>query len=309
MVSKAEMQAAKQALRKRMRWQWGGKHTRHWHGLPPGILGIGFGVKRTAGKVVDKKSLRIYVNRKLSRDELDKKQRIPRRINGYLTDVIPVGKFKPHFAPGDAIGNSGILSGTLACLVEDDQAAYLLGSWHVLTNTTGKDGDPVFMPPSAMAGAAVVGRLIATPTMNLNGGENAFDAAVAEIQGGVDVDPQFAPGQSFGACATATAGAKVRKRGAATDETTGTVDGVSEDIPIMYNGRVSDRAMLTGQITVLGDNGRFSDEGDSGALLCTTSLRPLGIVVGGTTLRGQMHTLASPIGPILDFYKLQLKTS
>ena len=294
-----------------MKWPWGGKHTRNWHGLPPGIVGIGFGVKRAGGKVAAKNCLRIYVRKKMCKEDLDPKERIPKKIAGYLTDVIAVGRFRPHLGSGGAIGNTGTLSGSLGCLVQDDQATYLLGSWHVMTNTTGKDGDAVFMPPASIAGSVLVGRLIATPTMTLNGGQNAFDAAVAKIESGIAIDAAFGPGQPFGAIAQARLSAKVIKRGAATQDTTGTIDGISEDIPIMYNGTASDRAILTGQITILGDGGQFSDEGDSGAVVCTDSAnpQPLGIIVGGTTLNGTLHTFASPLRPILKYYGLQLKTS
>jgi hypothetical protein len=201
--------------------------------------------------------------------------------------------------------------GLFGPVVQDDQATYLLGSWHVMTNVTGKDGDGVFMPPAAIAGSVIAGRLIATPTMTLNGGQNAFDAAVAKIEDGIASDAAFGPGQPFGAITCAKLSANLIKRGAATQDTTGTIDGISEDIPIMYDGTAADRAIPTRQITILGDDGPFSEEGDSGALVCTNNAapQPLGIIVGGTTLNGALHTVASPLGPVLKFYGLQLKTS
>jgi len=309
MATMVEIHAAKHALRREMGWHWGGPHTRHWHGLPRGIAGIGFGVKRTDGKAVANNCIRVYVNSKRSRKALSAKQRIPKTIDGYYTDVIEVGRFKPHLGPGGSIGSAQGLTGTLACTVRDSQGEYLLGSWHVLANTEGRDGDPVFMPSKALdANAAQVAELIGTPVFHLNGGENAFDAAVARIVDGVTIDSTLS-GRKFGAFQRPSVSAKVCKVGAVTGTTTGVVDGISEDIPILYNNRASDRAVLTGQITIVSSGGRFSAEGDSGALVCTSDLEPLGVLVGGSTGGGAgsgLHSFASPIGPILDFYDVTI---
>lgn len=313
MTSKVDIHAAKHALREWMGWHWGGNHTRNWHGLPKGILGIGFGVKRADGKVVARESLRVYVSNKLSSRKLSKKQRIPKKIDGFPTDVIPVAPFKLHQGPGGSLSNSAGLKGSLACVVKDDSAEYLLGSWHVMTNTAGKDGDPIYIPSlQDDANAPVAGKLIATPAFHLNGGENAFDAAVARIQDGIEVDAAFAPGQPFGACCAASGSAAVRKRGAVTQDTQGTIEALSEDVPVMYNNTAADRAILTGQILIAGNNGPFSAAGDSGALVCTDTLQPLGIIAGGSYVRedgGPSLTFASPIGPILDFYELSVKVT
>lgn len=311
MISKVDIHAAKRELRRAMGWHWGGSHTRHWHGLPQGILGIGFGVKRAGGKVDTTECVRVYVSKKRGKKELSKKQFIREEIEGYPTDVIPVGRFKAHQGPGGSISNSQGLTGTLACVVQDGSAEYLLGSWHVMTNTIGKDGDPVYMPSLADdQNAPIVGTLIATPVFHLNGGENAFDAAVAKLQDGVEIEAALDASQAFGACCAASGSSKVFKRGAATQETRGTVEGISEDIPIMYNNMAADRAVLTGQIIIAGSNGAFSAAGDSGALVCTDQFGPIGIIAGGSLVHPDNPlslSFASPIGPILDFYGVTVK--
>jgi hypothetical protein len=312
MKSTIEIGAAKHALRARMGWRWGGKHTRSWHGLPQGIVGVGFGVKRTDGKAVAGDFIRVYVRNKQRMKDLTPRRRIPPRVNGYQTDVVVMSPVTPHPGPGGSIGNGRGVSGSLACVVGDGVARYLLGSWHVLTNTYGNDGDPVFMPSKSVnGGAPMVGSLVATPIFHLSGGSNAFDASVAQIQPGALIDAGFDAGRSFKDFVRASASAAVIKNGAATATTTGTIDGVSEDVPFMYNGLASDRAILTGQICIAGDNGAFSSEGDSGAMVCTPDLHPLGLIVGGATAQvaGPItHSFASPIGPILDFYQVSIET-
>jgi hypothetical protein len=76
--------------------------------------------------------------------------------------------------------------------------------------------------------------------------------------------------------------APVVKQGVSTGITYGSVDGVSEDISIMYNGDASCCAVLAGQIAIVGNSGSFSDEGDSGALVRLPALQPMGLLVGGS---------------------------
>ena len=310
MKSATEMHHAKHALRKEMGWHWGGKHTQNWHGLPRGILGIGFGVKRKKGKVVKEHCIRVYVREKPQERDLPRKHRVPRKIDGYFTDVIEVRAFRPHQGPGDSLSNAAGTSGTFTCVVKDKDGQYLLGSWHVLTNKTGQDGDPVFMPSRvADPNAPAVADLIGTPNFHLNGGSDAFDASVARIRDGVDINPQPQPGNSFGAVRAASLSLRVIKQGAATGRTTGTIDGLAEDIVVTYNNQFADRAVLTGQMFIVGDGGPFSAEGDSGAMVCTEDLCPVGMLVGGSVIQANVagpHSFASPIQPILDFYGVSI---
>jgi len=311
MKTMIEIAAAKRALRRAMGWHWGGTHTRNWHGLPQGILGIGFGVKRTEAKAAAQDCIRVYVKQKRPKSKLTTKQRIKERIDGYPTDVIAVGAIRPHLGPGDSIGNLQGISGTLGCIVHDDSGSYLLGSWHVLTNTYGQDGDPIYMPSlSSNGGAPKVASLIATPHFHLNGGENAFDASVARIEPGVVINPPIdGLGPIVLPCVPATQSAPVVKQGAASLRTTGVVEGISEDVPVYYNGDPTQKAILTGQIAIAGDGGQFSDEGDSGALVCTPDLHPMGLIAGGssgTDVVPMPHTFVSPIQVILDCYQVSI---
>jgi hypothetical protein len=199
----------------------------------------------------------------------------------------------------------------LACVTFAGDVKYLLGSWHVLTNKYGKDGDPVYMPSIALStNPAVVGTLVGTPQFHLNGGSNAFDASVVQVSPGVTIPTSIiGRGPLLLPCAMPEYGPVV-KQGAVTGYTTGAIDGVSEDIPIMYNGEASDQAILTGQMAIVGDSGRFSDEGDSGSLVCTPNLHPVGLIVGGGLSTAQsplLHSFASPIQPILDFYDVEIQ--
>ncbi len=314
MTTAIDIAAAKHAIRAEMGWRWEGRHSKAWHGLPFGVVGIGFGIKRAEGKRAERDCIRVYVRKKLSKRDLTRRQSIPHKIAGFLTDVVPIQSIKVHAAPGDSIGDHTGDAGTLGCIVKDQSSRYLLGSWHVLTNVYGHDGDLVYMPSLALdANASAVATLIATPIFHLNAGSNAFDASVAKISDGVSIATDVSGlGTLALPCAEATQSASVIKQGAATGITTGVVDGVSEDVHIQYNGEPSLSAILAGQMAIVPDQGDFSDEGDSGALVCTRDLHPLGLIVGGAASSSDnplAHSFASPIQAVLDFYQVNITTS
>lgn len=64
----------------------------------PGVLGVGHGWKISAGKPRTEYSIIIYVREKHPLEGLPRKERIPKRINGVLTDVVAVGKAKDRHA-------------------------------------------------------------------------------------------------------------------------------------------------------------------------------------------------------------------
>jgi hypothetical protein len=314
MPTAIEIAGLKHALRAQMNWPWRGKHARRWHGLPQGILGLGFGVKRKDGQISEHACVRVYIRSKAkkARDRIGRKW-IPEDVEGYPTAVIEVNEVRAHASPGGSIGNDGVLSGTLGCVVSDAAGSYLLSAWHVLANVAGKDGDPVFMPSRSQDGQSpLVGRLIATPKFHLNSGSNLFDASVARMEPGTNVGTTIdGLGPLVLPAIAATLSMAVRKQGVATGLTNGEIDGIDEEIGINYNGDPNLHAVLTGQIAIASAVGPFSDEGDSGALVCTggPDLRPIGLIVAGSngTQNPTAHSFASPLQPILDFYQVAIQ--
>ena len=138
----------------------------------------------------------------------------------------------------------------------------------------------------------------------------AASLPVGSIKGVVISSPLDGLGSIVLPYVPATQSAPVVKQGAATFKTTGVVEGISEDVPVYYNGDPSQNAILTGQIAIVGDAGEFSDEGDSGALVCTPDLHPMGLIAGGSSGTDTVpvpHTFASPIQVILDCYQVSIK--
>jgi len=305
----------KLALRERMGW----RASPRSHGLPAGVLGIGYGYKRTSGKRVSTECLRVYVRRKVSKRRLPLHRCLPKHIHGIPIDVIPMGTIRAHGAvavrPGTSIGDAEGHSGTLGCIVTDGTAQYLLGSWHVMDYQNTGDGSPVYMPsPAPGVAGAPVGTIIQSPQVSLGPGSPIpFDAALAALAGAAVVDPTLA---GIGAISQTLADLTAQQlppvtiAGCATQGQSGTIEAVAEDVQVIYYDDSNSIGFLINQIGIVGDNGPFSEETDSGALVVTQGdCCPVGILVGGgavTNVVDVPHSFASPIGVVLDHYQVTI---
>lgn len=105
------------------------------------------------GKVTDEMSVRVYVSKKLPKDQILDEDLIPERIEGVKTDVVEIGEVKAlpaddseedddsvdptgRFRPvkfGVSVGNIKITAGTLGWLFEKDGERYFGSNAHVFT--------------------------------------------------------------------------------------------------------------------------------------------------------------------------------
>jgi hypothetical protein len=122
------------------------------------VVGLGAGYKETKGVKTDRMALVVMVKKKVSIEELKKKDVIPAEIEGVITDVIEVGeivalqartdRWRP--APGGvSIGHYNITAGTLGVLVRDVETdeALILSNNHVMANSNdATPGDPILQP-------------------------------------------------------------------------------------------------------------------------------------------------------------------
>jgi hypothetical protein len=100
----------------------------------------------------------------------------------------------------------------------------------------------------------------------------------------------------------ATLGHEVQKYGRTTGLTTGLVSGINATINMNYD---QGTARFVDQILI--SDGRFSQGGDSGALVVTQSSgrndrRPVGLLFAGSNT----HTIADQIGLVLERLEVQI---
>jgi hypothetical protein len=239
----------------------------------------------------------------------------------------------------DASGESYVADccgGTLGALVEDSKKdQYILSNNHVLAESDqGRPGDTIDQPgmiddgciPLSHAGSTLrpVGTLkyivpLATAQTNV-------DAALASVAPG-SVNPdgsilQFATpvhpasssdmlgaappmgGSGEALSASNLNGLKLAKSGRTTGLTCSTIAAVDLSVKVDYFKDCAETQpyytkTFTGQIGIAGD--RFSDSGDSGALVVDASnAEPVGLFfAGGTDGNGHGLSIANPIGDVL----------
>lgn len=154
----------------------------------PHVVGAGAGWRERAGTVTDEPALVVFVVRKLPPDQLAPAARVPERVFGLRTDVVPIGypralgpgraarapaaagpadlrlrtrRVRPA-PPGVSVGHYRDTAGTLGALVRDRRsgAPLILSNNHVLANRAGEGdgraapGDPVLQPGPSDGGTA-----------------------------------------------------------------------------------------------------------------------------------------------------------
>lgn len=62
--------------------------------LFPNVAGVGIGAKIINGISTQRQSIKIYVQKKVSRSKLEKNELIPGKLNGIETDVEEIGKLE-----------------------------------------------------------------------------------------------------------------------------------------------------------------------------------------------------------------------
>ena len=293
----------------------GGARRGNTRVLPDGanIVGVGYGAKATQSSLLAEEAVvRVYVRAKLPRAHLAEKEVVPSQVNGKPTDVVPVGDIlATRAAPtacGVSVGHRSITAGTLGCLVmrDNDERTYILSNNHVLAAVNaGVPGDAV-VQPGPLDGPIVPPDDIAELTdfhpLDVSGGPNEIDAAVAALKNAADVTPDILLIGPIGAPSLAASlHQSVRKTGRTTRHTLGVINDLSADIKVLYG---SQRAEFEDQLGIVGIQGPFSLPGDSGSLIVDAVTRqPVGLLFAG----GANQTFANRIDPVLTRFGAQIK--
>lgn len=134
------------------------------------VVGVGIGNKIVRGQDTGKKSIVVFVDKKVPPEDLKRGQEIPVTLQGTETDVIETGPFylldrkarqRPAM-PGASIGHYKVTAGTFGALVKDKTSGQvlILSNNHVLANATnGSDGRAEIGDPILQPGAHDNGRL------------------------------------------------------------------------------------------------------------------------------------------------------
>jgi hypothetical protein len=267
-----------------------------WHLLQQAnLIGIGFGAKETDGAFTGDLAVRIYVKRKLPKRQLSRRDRVPDFVNGILTDVIATGTPRFHARPvpfGSAISHARGETGSLGCIVTKagDQSWFVLSACHVLAPAGAKSGDAIFEPSAREAGAAQMAVLIDFEALKTDGAVNRFDAAIAHLDRKTDILTRIPViGSPTGPIMDPVLYQSVRKFGAGSLHTLGIVTDSAADVSFTMDG---EPYLFNDIIQITGCGGRFSEGGDSGALVVDAlTSRPVALIIGGAGERSYVSQL------------------
>ncbi len=288
--------------------------SRPWT-MGQGIQGLGIGEKITDGQQLDELALKIYVDKKLPRADVDNlvprtvkvpgiEERVPTDVEeiGVVEKEPNTGRVRPAI-PGFGVGHLNVTVGTFGCLVRkrgDPNTLYILSNSHVLADEgVGGAGDPV-VQPGVFDGGQAPQDTIATLAewvpfqFTATGYPNRVDAAIAKVRSAASVTSAIRLiGVPKGVSTTVRRGMRVQKTGRTTDYTQGVIRDVHYRLALTYKqpGGGTGRVGLGEQVLCT----RYTAGGDSGSAV----LNMQGKVVG-------LHFAGSPSSSIFNRIKFVL---
>ena len=191
---------------------------------------------------------------------------------------------------GVSTGNFGrCSSGTIACRVKDAEGKlYALSNNHVYAlQNNANIGDDILQPGRAdthcqIDPGDVIADLSVFVEINVSGGVNRVDAAIAEIRENAlgKATPEDGYGTPSSQIASPTIMQRVQKYGRTTALTEGFVIGINATVNVGYSAGT---ARFVDQIVVMGRRAGFIKAGDSGSLLVTKDgNHPVGLLFAGS---------------------------
>lgn len=266
----------------------------------PGIQGVGIGQKMTQGVPTGALALRVYVDRKRPLAEVENP--VPATVSvadipDVTTDVIEIGVVQVELftqrarpvMPGCGIGHPDVTVGTLGAFARrpEDDGLYFLSNSHVIADHgLAKLDDPILQPATSDNGTAAdqIGVLVdfVPFVYSTDGFPNLVDAALGRIEPGLAHTATRVIGRApSGVTTRVRRGMHVRKVGRTTDLTTGIVQDVNFRLSMQYkvSPTATQRVGFRDQILCT----RFTQPGDSGALVLSSSNRAVGLHFAGST--------------------------
>jgi hypothetical protein len=277
-----------------------------------GIVDVGIGLKNTADTWTDQISFQVFVRQKLALAEVPVDQVIPAEFEGIPVDVIELTSSGPTSDSNEhrpLVGGIQIVTskdggiGTLGCLARrttPEQEPVLLSNHHVLSSGGAVAGDEVGQPNYTESCCCTCGDVAEILPGGSRGG--LVDCAIAKLKSGVGWSAQIRTIGNVAGVNTAVVGEAVRKVGASSDLTTGTVASIT--FPT-----TSDGIPFTGQILVNPTSGNFQIGGDSGAALVNATGEVIGLMWGRNPGSTGPNGVASPIAAVLSTLSITIPTS
>lgn len=270
-------------------------------------------IKNSFNKLIGKKSIIVFVSKKVSKDEISPLEMIPKELDGKTTDVIEIGEIE-LLSNGRTLrpvvgGCSAMIESSSACTI--GAVVYKNGKPYGLSNQHcfwrwwegGKKGDKILQPSPADGGSSK--KAIATldceeHKLILDGKtQNLFDTSLQPLDEGIEYEylKQYGIGDFEAEPDDMKVGDVVHKQGRTSYHTEGKVLATDVIASIYYDRGQGLLGIFKGQTFVENTKWRFVRGGDSGSLVLKGK-RPVGQVFGGTSV----IAIVSPIKPIMEAF-------
>lgn len=247
------------------------------------VLGLGVGYKVKGGFYTNRKCITVFVNRKLSKNEIYSHDMIPQSYKGIIMDVRQIGipqicsltrKIRPALG-GYCIGIDGAESGSIGCLVGDSNRDYILTCNHVVAMNLKNNINKIVVQPSPQYGGKAVKDAIGNVSnfiiVRVDSDDNFEDAAIVETNRSKSSIAIAFKGTLKGTNYVQL-GQIVDKVGATTELTTGVVENINVTIRVNFINR---QVIFKNQIVTT----KMSDKGDSGSVLLSNKKEALGLLM------------------------------
>src|SRR3989338_1937463 len=275
------------------------------------VVGVGIGEKIKDGMPQGRLCVKVYVEKKIAKAQLPKKDLFRSELSPVETDVEEVGKivaqgnsgrYRP--APGGvSLGHYPITAGTLGCLVKDKKngKVFILSNNHVLANSNNaKKGDPILQPGPYDGGKKpkdIIGYLENWIEIKFGKEANLIDSALARPKNVHSVKPEIMMIGLPKGVTRAKLAMSIQKSGRTTGYTTGKIKDISASVKVNYDNKV---ALFRNQILTT----NMSQGGDSGSLVLDMKKRAVGLLFAGS----ELVTILNRIATVFNLLNIQLFT-
>jgi len=245
------------------------------------------------GKVVDELVLRVYVTRKVSKEQLKPSELIPPEIEGVKTDVVEIGRirklqgFRERYRPAPAGVSTSRADQTAAgtigwFMVDEDGNIYLLSNNHVWANeNNAAQGDPIVQPGLLDGGDPendVIAELYDWIDIDFTGNPNTVDVAIATP---LDLSQVYTSIMVLGGV-TGKADPQQDSKAKKVGRTTGYTEGIITDASATLNVDYDSGTALFQDVFIVQGEDVIVQGGDSGSPVLDEQGRFLGLLFAGS---------------------------
>ncbi|MCD3274555.1 hypothetical protein [Clostridium botulinum] len=253
------------------------------------VVGVGLGYKIKNGFYTNQLCVQVLVSRKLPQNQLNSNDMIPVIYKGIPTDVKETGcftacsfnkKIRPVLGGYSISANMNKINGTVACLVTNGVSKFALSTNHVLANINILPMKSPIVQPAYLYGGHAPTDTIASlhkyiPIRFIKGHEeptNSTDCALGLLSKSNILSDKIALIGKVTCVKSPKLNEQVRKIGASTELTTGTITSINTTFRVNYSD--DKRALFKDQIITTSMGGG----GDSGSILVNKNNCAIGLL-------------------------------